>query len=1135
MSTTQLFTNRNGNTLIKKLEGVFAHMPGIAHFDVLVGYFRASGYFRVRPLLDKIPRVRILVGIDVDRLTKDFHDRQQQFLRDGHLTREEFLADMATNIQQAEYSKQTETGILQFLDDLISEKIELRAHPEKTIHAKVYIFRPDPFNEYTPCEFVTGSSNLTAAGLGLNEQSNYEFNISVREYELVKAATDEFELLWAESVPILKAEAQKLRQRTYLRDDFTPGELYVKMLIEYFGKRVDYDPYNIEMLLPPTFYRLKYQTDAANQGYAIMMNHNGFILADVVGLGKTIVACMVIKKFIYENGTHTKLLVVCPPALVNNWRRTARDFQIDNHFQFITIGSLGKVLDEENYDYYNADQYDMIVVDESHKFRNDYTEMYLQLQEICKRPRARRAENGDTAKKVILISATPLNNSPADIENQLYLFQDKRNSTLERVRNLQDYFKPVKDKYKKLASEPKLNIPKLKLLFAQLRNDIVEPLVIRRTRRDIESNPDYLKDLTDQKIKFPAVSDPIELFYKLDDDLATLFFDTVELVTGLDFNDQPIDGLKYFRYRAIEYLAKAEDRKQYGNVESISERLAGIMRILLVKRLESSFSAFRGSLTRLDKAIGNMLTMFADDRVFVAPDLDINKLLEDDFSYDEIEAKIQTKGGNNREFKAVDFDPQFINLLQAEKQKVSALLLRWQQVDHDPKLDEFIARLKSDFLISTQNQSGQLVIFTESTETAAAVQQCMEEHGYEKILCVSSANRKDMEHAIRYNFDANLPDDKWEYEYKTLITTEVLAEGVNLHRANVIINYDVPWNSTRLMQRIGRVNRIGTRAEAVFVYNFYPSAQGDREIRLVDIALRKLQAFHTAFGEDNKIFSTLEEVGEGGLYGAKIQQEESETEKYLNWLRQYRKQNPKRFAEISQIPNKARCGRSETAVPRQNRPAYDDNSGPDLGISEASRATYPMAQTSLTYLKSDNHPGTFCFITAEDRPVELTFLQAAKLFEATDKEKPIPLHPRHHEQTLTGLEYFRTDKVQQEIQGQTISRQQLSNVENKAITNLQYMVKLAPTEQKRAGLQRFIKAIKDGTFAANALPREINEFYTANKSLVTDPTAFLDKLFSTIIDRYALPTDIESNASAAKKTSLGAIINPKIVLTVSFS
>jgi len=339
---------------------------------------------------------------------------------------------------------------------LVSGKIELRTHPKKKIHAKVYIFRPASFNEYAPCEVITGSSNLTDAGLGANPESNYEFNVSLRDYEDVKFATDEFERLWAESVPILQPEAERIKNQTYLRDNFTPFELYIKMLIEYFGKRVDYDPYNIDLLLPPKYIRLKYQSDAANQGYAIMMKHNGFILADVVGLGKTIIACMIIKKFIYENGTHTKVLVVVPPAIEDSWRRTVKDFELDNHFTFITLGSLHKILDKNNYSYPNPEEIDLIAVDESHKFRNDYTEMYLALQEICKMPRSRAAENGDSRKKVILISATPLNNRPQDIENQLYLFQDRRNSTLENIRNLQEYFKPINEQYKKLAYEKKL-------------------------------------------------------------------------------------------------------------------------------------------------------------------------------------------------------------------------------------------------------------------------------------------------------------------------------------------------------------------------------------------------------------------------------------------------------------------------------------------------------------------------------------------------------------------------------------------------------------------------------------------------------------------------------------------------------
>jgi len=1117
---TKFFTNQNDNSLLKKFEGVFTNIESIRHFDALVGYFRTSGYFKVRAFLDRIPKIRILVGINVDQLIKKYHDKGQLYLENPDETKADLLDEIIKNIQEANYDEVTEKGILQFIDDLVSGKIELRAHPKKKIHAKVYIFRPATFNEYAPCEVITGSSNLTDAGLGANPESNYEFNVSLREYEDVKFATDEFERLWAESVPILQAEAERIKNQTYLRDDFTPFELYIKMLIEYFGKRVDYDPYNIDLLLPPKYIRLKYQSDAANQGYAIMMKHNGFVLADVVGLGKTIIACMIIKKFIYENGTHTKVLVVVPPAIEDSWRRTVKDFELDNHFTFITLGSLHKILDRNNYSYPNPEEIDLIAVDESHKFRNDYTEMYLALQEICKMPRSRAAENGDSRKKVVLISATPLNNRPQDIENQLYLFQDRRNSTLENIRNLQEYFKPINEQYKKLAYEKKLNIKKLKALFQKLRDDVVEPLVIRRTRTDIESNKEYLEDLEKQGIKFPKVGDPIALYYELDGKLSELFFDTVSLITNLDEYGNEIDGLGYYRYRAIEFLVKEEDRKIYGKVESISGRLSAIMKTLLVKRLESSFYAFTQSLSRFQKAIDNMLAMFDDNRVFIAPDLDINKLLEEGLSYDEIEAKINEKGGNNKEYKKDAFDKKFIALLKQDKEKVDDLIERWSKVKKDPKLIEFAKQILEEFFKPNQNISGKLIIFSESKETAEELTVKLSKITKKKVLTVSAENRKYVENTIRDNFDANLEEDKWQTEYDIIITTEVLAEGINLHRSNVIVNYDVPWNSTRLMQRIGRVNRIGSRADRIYVYNYYPSAHGDAQIHLVNNALRKLQAFHTAFGEDNKVFSILEEKGEGALFGNKIQKEESEILKYLNELRDFRKKHPKIFNEIAKIPNKARCGRK-----------LPDSKQLTLLDTETGEINYPLQNTSLTYLKSENHPGIFCLITPEMNIIEMNFLQAVKLFKAPDTEKAISLHELHHKETLAGLEYFKSEKNQENVQ--TVSRRNLSPAENKAISNINALVKIAPTEQKRMALLRALDIIKKGTFASKGLPKSINDFFISNAGLLKEPEKFIEQLFITVLDRYDLSPGSEEMPQSEKAHR--GIVNPQIVLTQSFS
>lgn len=1118
---TKFFTNQENNSLLKKFEGVFANIDSIRHFDALVGYFRASGYFKIRPFLDKIPKIRILVGINVDQLTKKYHNKGQLYIENPEETKADFLAETIKDIQEADYDEATEKGILQFIDDLVSGKIELRAHPKKKIHAKVYIFRPSNFNEYAPCEVITGSSNLTDAGLGINPDSNYEFNVSLREYEDVKFATDEFERLWAESVPILQAEAERIKNGSHIRDNFTPFELYIKMLIEYFGKRVDYDPYNIDLLLPSKYIRLKYQSDAANQGYAILMKHNGFILADVVGLGKTIIACMIIKKFIYENGPHTRVLVVVPPAIEDNWRRTVRDFELDNHFTYITIGSLNKILDRKNYAYPNPEDFDLIVVDESHKFRNDYTGMYLALQDICKIPRSKPAENGDRRKKIILISATPLNNRPQDIENQLYLFQDKRNSTLENIRNLQDYFKPINEKYEKLAQDPQLNLKKLKDLFQKLRDDVIEPLVIRRTRKDIENNPEYLEDLKNQGIKFPTVNNPIALYYELDEKLSQLFYDTVSLITGIDESGNEIEGLGYYRYRAIEFLTKREDRQIYGQVESISRRLSAIMKTLLVKRLESSFFAFTQSLSRFQKAIENMLTMFDNDRIFIAPDLDINKLLEEGLDYDEIAEKMNKIGGNNRQFSKNDFDANFVELLKEDKVKVDSLLHRWLTVKNDPKLLKFIEQFRNEFFLPQQNISGKLVVFSESKETAEKLADQLSSFSKKNILIVHAGNRKFLEETIRENFDANLEEEKWKNDYDILITTEVLSEGINLHRCNVVVNYDVPWNSTRLMQRIGRVNRIGSRTDKIYVYNFYPSSHGDAQIHLVNNALRKLQAFHTAFGEDNKVFSLLEEEGEGALFGSKIQVEESEILKYLNELRDFRKKHPKIFDQIAKIPNKARCGRK-----------VSEGKQLTLFETETGEINYPLQNTSLTYLKSENHPGIFCLITPEMNIIELNFLQAVQLFKASENEKAIALHKLHHQQTQAALDYFKSEKNQENIQ--PVSRKNLSPVENKAISNLNAITKFAPTEQKKNTLLRTLDIIRKGTYASKGLPQSINDFFTVHQALLQEPDKFIDQLFMTVLNRYNFSSGSEQEPPLDQPILRG-IINPQIVITESFS
>lgn len=1098
--STKFFTNKSNNSLLKKFEGVFTNLPNIHNFDALVGYFRATGYFKLRPFLNNIPEIRILVGINVDTLIEKYHSVGQQFLTNPNETKDQFIDGLKKDIQDADYSKEIEEGIIQFIKDIVDKKITIKAHPEKNLHAKIYIFKPKEFNEYSTGSVITGSSNLTEPGLGSREKSNYEFNVELRDYDDIRFASQEFELLWNESVDILPTDVSIIEKETYLNNNFTPFELYIKLLIEYFGQRIEYDPTNIDLLIPDNYKKLTYQSEAAIEGYEKLMKYNGFFLADVVGLGKTIVASIIAKKFVFENGYHSKILIVYPPALEDNWKTTIKDFHINNNTWFVSNGSLHKVLDGKNLNYPNPNEYDLIIIDEAHKFRNDTSNMYEKLQTITKADRRIPGSNGDTRKKVMLLSATPLNNHPADIENQIYLFQDKRNANLPSIKDLQSFFTPLKDEYDELKKEPILNLEKVKAIFDKIRDKVIEPLVIRRSRTDIVKNKDFKKDLDAQGIIFPKINPPNKVEYEFNDKLSVLFDYTISMLASMDEFRNPIDGLGYYRYRAIEYLIDKEYRDRYGNVEDISHRLAAIMRTLLVKRLESSFYAFKKSLSRLLKNTNHMIKMFEDNKVYVAPDIDVNKFLNEG-DEEGLEQKINEKGGNNQIYNAEDFKEGFIELLKADEKIIKNLVSEWAKIDYDPKLDKFLADLKSIFLNKKNNHSGKLVVFSESKETINYLNDTLNDFGIKKTLAISASNRKEKFATILENFDANLNKADWKNDYNIIFTTEVLAEGINLHRSNVIINYDVPWNSTRLMQRIGRVNRIGTEAKEIHVFNFYPSDKSDNQIKLTNIAIKKLQAFHSAFGEDSQIYSQLEEVGEAGLYGSKLKEEVNETLLLLQELRDFKKKNINAFNQIKSIPKKSRIARKSSNV--------------DSFIN--------VDNASITYIKSEGHPGVF-YKTDENNVVhELTFINAAKIFKATIKEKAIKLPDNHHQQVTKALTHFKT--IAKNIETKNVTKAQLSATEKKVITDLEFFIGVAENTFIKTQLQRAHDEIYKGSH--RQLPNQLSKFFKNNTE--NDPQKVIENVFNEILKKMNF-----SDTARIKQQRASLFNKPQIVISESY-
>lgn len=1090
--STKFFTNEQGRTLIEKIEGIFAHKK-IHFLDILAGYFRASGYFRIRPFIQKSGRIRILVGINIDRLVQEAWDKGLQFGANPAASREEFLSRLSKDIQESAYDRAVEDGMFGLVSDITDGKVEIRIHPAQNIHAKIYIFREETKHAHGYGAVITGSSNLTDAGL----ERNFEFNVELREDHDIEFATAMFEKLWDEGVPVGPEHVQKVKQQTFLNDSFTPHELFIKFLAEYFGAAIHYDPSVLEDL-PSGFKKLSYQADAVSDGYAKLQRHGGFFLSDVVGLGKTLVATLIAKRFYYTNGFitnhHSSTLFVVPPALRDGWDDIIRKIDLKNT-RIVTTGSLHKIRHPEDFD--------LVVVDEAHKFRTDTSGMYRELQRICKSPTRRRDELGRAyGKKVILISATPLNNRPSDIANLVYLFQDSKDSTLETA-NLQRFFAPLIKEYDRLKNnaDPVAVRDGVRAIYDQIRAHVIQPLTVRRTRQDLMAHPAYRDDLTAQGITFPAVQTPEKILYKLPPALEDLYDRTILLLTD------SARGLTYNRYQAIAHLVP-EKKALYQQADRISEQLAFIMKTLLVKRLDSSFYAFRKSLARFASATQQMVGMFERGKIYIAPNLPVAEYLAEDRE-DELIQLIAEASETDPTIQVCapgDFDASFVDGLRHDARILENLVSAWNDITADPKLDEFVSRLKRRLFDKKLNPARKLIVFSESAETTEYLTRALANAGIERVLAVTGANRDEALPVIKANFDASVAKENQKHDCEILISTEVLAEGINLHRANIVVNYDTPWNSTRLMQRIGRVNRIGSPHDAIHVFNFFPTSQVNDDIQLERKAKMKLHAFHVALGEDSQIYSDEESPETFGLFEKTTKEEVDERLALLMELRAFKNEHPDRFKQIKNLPKRARTGRA--------------NPG--------------FAESTLAFIRSHRRD-SFIHVSVGNEHEELTFVEAARRFRADTSEKSLPLHARHHEQVQSAIALF-NDKLQEDLARDQKVDPKIGPNEKKALEHLSDLCDVhIASEKEQALLEAARHAVRVGKF--QQLHRELNKLIKAVKAVPVKNAILLERTLA-ILAKYPIAPDSEFEPPApspAEPPSVAAARVPEIIISESFA
>lgn len=925
-------------------------------FDCLVGYFFISGFHKLYPALTKTEKIRILIGIKTDRAAYDLIQtakQQQEFVLESHAqVREQLPGQILTEFQKSGDSADIEDGVRKFVEWIKSGKLEVRAYPSERVHAKLYVMTFVD-GHIDKGRVITGSSNFTEAGL----VDNLEFNVELKNRSDYEFAIRKFNELWAKAVDVTKDYVTTIEVKSPFAR-FTPYELYLKFLYEYFRGELNLPDEIEDVYLPTGFKKLKYQEEAVLNARKVLDEYGGAFLSDVVGLGKTYMSALLAQHI------NEPCLVIAPPHLLDehnpgSWPNVFREFGVRG-FLCESLGKLHALLDRD------LQKFTTVFIDESHRFRTEDTQSYELLAQITR------------GKRIVLVSATPLNNTPQDILSQIKLFQPGKNSTIPNVRNLEAFFGKMQQRLKGLdrQRDREVYFKTVQENARQTREKILKFLMIRRTRAEIERY--YGEDLEKQGLKFPEVANPEPLFYKFNRTENEVFDETIRALTH-DF--------KYARYTPLAYYTGKRDEQE---IQS-QRNLAKFMKILTVKRLESSFTAFLSTLGRFIHTYERVIAEFEKGHVFISKKY-ISKIFELLESDDQEAIERLLEEDKAEKLAAKDFKPEFITDLRNDLKALVKIRTLWKKITRDPKWESFRAILKKTDLL----KSSKVIIFTESKETADYLAGRIRDEVEPKVLLFTGESLKTVREAVIANFDAKAyrPKD----EYRILVATEVLAEGVNLHRSNVVINYDIPWNPTRLIQRVGRVNRVDTKFDKIFTYNFFPTEEGNDLIKLREAAEAKIHAFIQMLGADARLLTEGEEIVSHDLFAkwnskktitGEDEDEESEL-KYLTEIRAIRDTQPDLFERIKRLPKKARSTRT---LQRESSlsPTGGEGQGEGAASADGLVKNFPGL---LTYFRQGKLDKFFLAGTGAMPTVELDFMTAASILKPANPSEPRQSIPR---------------------------------------------------------------------------------------------------------------------------------------------
>lgn len=746
---------------------------------IAAGYFYLSGFEIIRENIRPDSNIDIIIGAETDEVTA-------MTIQEGYEKRQEEIKNKIVNkmTESIEYTTDDAREGINTLSQLIKQgNINVKIYTKEKFHSKAYIFDVEYDNSAIKDSYaIIGSSNFTRRGLGAENEgdSNTELNAVLRQPSAINEVKKWFDNIWNESedfnIELLNIIDNNFR---FEKLEYTPFDIILKSLYELYKNDEIYkilSKLNLDELA-------EFQQFAVYRAISILNNYDGVIIADSVGLGKTYIAKGLLQ---YFANLDKNILIIYPASLRSMWKNETKE--IDINIMIISQESIGMygLSDKITKDV------DVIIIDEAHNFRNQNANRFKELVKHT------------MGKKVVQLTATPVNNSIFDLYNIMTLFikedEFKGKYGIHNVRNVFNNYPDEKDQVDNILSE----------------------IMIKRSRNFIKKK--YGRDggliVNGTKLRFPKRH------------IETIDY-SITSVYGENLYDNIAKRLENL------YLPVISEEKLTSQQIAL---IIGLVRKTFLKRLESSVEAFRKSIKKqmrycellLDSIDEGYLICkkYAMESISQDTDIDVDKTIDIN-EYD---------GDINELINNVKSDYEDFKYILDEIKKIDA--------NKDVKLQSLINKLNGEL------RDKKVIIFTEYTDTARYIFENVKNKVDGVVEQLDGRKRKSKEKIVnRFAPKANNYDVKDGEEIDILITTDVLSEGQNLQDCNILINYDLSWNPVRIIQREGRIDRLTTEFDDIYIYNFMPEDRLEDLLNLVDRINNKIKYITETVGIESKILT----------------------------------------------------------------------------------------------------------------------------------------------------------------------------------------------------------------------------------------------------------------------------------------